>query len=179
MGDAFQNLNSTTFLGAEHHVINYPINALDDEKSIKSFLLSLQHLFITGDVAFPQLPQPPISANPDNKQNNNINGNKQIKTMKRIRLKESQLRQIIYETLNSLDTSEGFYEDNLNEEDLVKVADKGDYQAAFIDYLKEKCGLGDDITLNWFIKHLRNGDFRYRELSDGIYYINDYNDSHM
>lgn len=97
VGNIFQNSGPTPFLGAEHHVVSYPVNALDDEASIKLFLSDLQRLFTNGETNFTQLPQQPIQEN-----------NKQINTNKNImKINESQLRKIIKEsiknTLNEMD----------------------------------------------------------------------------
>ena len=98
VGNIFQNSGPTPFLGAEHHVVSYPVNALDDEASIKLFLSDLQRLFTNGETNFTQLPQQPIQEN----------NNKQINTNKNImKINESQLRKIIKEsiknTLNEMD----------------------------------------------------------------------------
>lgn len=56
MGNVFQQPSASNFLEAEHHVVNYPENTLDDEASIKSFLSALQQLFTNEDADFPRLP---------------------------------------------------------------------------------------------------------------------------
>ena len=92
VGNIFQNSGPTPFLGAEHHVVSYPVNALDDEASIKLFLSDLQRLFTNGETNFTQLPQQPIQEN-----------NKQINTNKNImKINESQLRKIIQESINGI-----------------------------------------------------------------------------
>ena len=93
VGNAFQNSGPTPFLGAEHHVVYYPVNALDDEASIKLFLSDLQRIFTNGETNFTQLPQQPIQEN----------NNKQINTNKTVmKINESQLRQIIRESINEI-----------------------------------------------------------------------------
>lgn len=92
VGNAFQNSGPTPFLGAEHHVVYYPVNALDDEASIKLFLSDLQQLFTNGETNFTQLPQQPIQEN----------NNKQINTNKNMKINESQLRKIIKESVKSI-----------------------------------------------------------------------------
>ena len=90
VGNIFQNSGPTPFLGAEHHVVSYPVNALDDEASIKLFLSDLQRLFTNGETNFTQLPQQPIQEN----KNKQINTNKNI-----MKLTEKQLRRIIKESI--------------------------------------------------------------------------------
>ena len=98
VGNIFQNSGPTPFLGAEHHVVSYPVNALDDEASIKLFLSDLQRLFTNGETNFTQLPQQPIQEN----------NNKQINTNKNImKINESQLRKIIKESIKNV-LNEGF-----------------------------------------------------------------------
>lgn len=92
VGNIFQNSGPTPFLGAEHHVVSYPVNALDDEASIKLFLSDLQRLFTNGETNFTQLPQQPIQEN-----------NKQINTNKTVmKINESQLRKIIKESVKKV-----------------------------------------------------------------------------
>lgn len=178
VGNTFQNSGSTPFLEAEHHVVSYPVNALDDEASIKLFLSDLQRLFTNGETNFTQLPQQPIQEN----NNNNKYTNKNI-----MKINESQLRKIIQESVNtvlkerSLDNIEhtdlyGYNDiEDYSDEELVKVAKSGDYTTAFIDYLKELIGpSAENLTLNSFIKDMRSGKIRYCEKNDGIYYINDW-----
>ena len=117
--------------------------------------------------------------------------NKITKDMKEskqtIKLNESQLRQVIKESIKkmlnerSLDDIEHTnlygYDDaeDYSDEELVKVANPGDYTSAFIDYLKELIGSqADGLSLNSFIRDMRNGKIRYCEKNDGIYYINDW-----
>ena len=102
-------------------------------------------------------------------------------------LKESKLNKIIKESIKkvlnerSLDDTEHTnlygYDDteDYSDEDLVKVAEPGDYTSAFIDYLKELIGAdAENLTLNSFIKDMRSGKIRYCEKNDGIYYVNDW-----
>ena len=104
-----------------------------------------------------------------------------------IKLNESQLRDIIKESVKnilkerSLDDTEhtnlyGYDNaEDYSDEELVKVAEPGDYTAAFIDYLKELIGSdADKLTLNSFIQDMRSGKIRYCEKNDGIYYVNDW-----
>ena len=177
VGNAFQNSGPTPFLGAEHHVVYYPVNALDDEASIKLFLSDLQRIFTNGETNFTQLPQQPIQ---ENKQYRNTNNTV-------MKINESQLRKIIKESVKnvlkerSLDDIEhtdlyGYNDtEDYSDEELVKVAKSGDYTTAFIDYLKELIGpSAENLTLNSFIKDMRSGKIRYCEKNDGIYYINDW-----
>lgn len=104
-----------------------------------------------------------------------------------IKLNESKLRQVIKESVKevlkerSLDDIEHTnlygYDDaeDYSDKELVKVAEPGDYTAAFIDYLKELIGAdSENLTLNSFIKDMRSGKIRYCEKNDGIYYVNDW-----
>ena len=118
----------------------------------------------------------------ENKTTKDMKESKQI-----VKLNESQLRQVIKESIKkmlnerSLDDVEHTnlygYDDTEDyaDEELVKVANPGDYTSAFIDYLKELIGSqADGLSLNSFIQDMRNGKIRYCEKNDGIYYINDW-----
>ena len=50
--DAVLSDNPETFLDAEHHVIPYPVNALDTEEDVLTFLKSLEELFTNGETTF-------------------------------------------------------------------------------------------------------------------------------
>ena len=102
VGNIFQNSGPTPFLGAEHHVVSYPVNALDDEASIKLFLSDLQRLFTNGETNFTQLPQQPIQEN--NKQNTNKNI---------MKINESQLRKIIKESVKNVLNEMSVYKDGI------------------------------------------------------------------
>ena len=58
------------------------------------------------------------------------------------------------------------------DEDLVKVAEMGDYETALEDYKKE-CE-DDSVTMEEFLERMQNASIRYCERADGIYYINDW-----
>lgn len=104
-----------------------------------------------------------------------------------MRISEARLRSIIRESIQnvlkerSLDDIEhtdlyGYNGmEDYSDEELVKVAESGDYITAFIDYLKELIGPGaEKLTLNSFVKDMRSGKIRYCEKNDGIYYVNDW-----
>ena len=70
---------------------------------------------------------------------------------------------------------ESYAEDNDNYNDLVRIADAGDYETAFNDYLLEGDeDMNEGITLEDFVRMLNEGSIRYCEKADGIYYINDW-----
>ena len=52
-GNSFSD-TSTTFLEAEHHVIPYNVNALDNEASVVAYINSLINLFENGETTFPK-----------------------------------------------------------------------------------------------------------------------------
>lgn len=60
------------------------------------------------------------------------------------------------------------------EEDLVKVAEVGDYESAYADYLNESDSDGSELTFEEFLYDMQSGQVRYCERGDGIYYINDF-----
>lgn len=65
--------------------------------------------------------------------------------------------------------------ENYLEEDLVKVAETGDYKTAYDDYREESCGDHEgELLLSEFIEQMKAGMIRYCERNDGIYYINDW-----
>lgn len=62
--------------------------------------------------------------------------------------------------------------ENYLEEDLVKVAETGDYETALEDYRKE-CE-DDSVTMEEFLGGMKTASVSYCERNDGIYYINDW-----
>ena len=65
--------------------------------------------------------------------------------------------------------------ENYLEEDLIKVAEPGDYETAYDDYREEGCGDHEgELLLSEFIEQMKAGMIRYCERNDGIYYINDW-----
>lgn len=54
-GNTFSD-TPTTFLEAEHHVIPYNVNALDNETSVIAYINSLINLFEVGETTFQPLP---------------------------------------------------------------------------------------------------------------------------
>lgn len=54
-GNTFSD-NPTTFLDAEHHVIPYNVNALDNKDSVIAYINSLIKIFEKGETTFPPLP---------------------------------------------------------------------------------------------------------------------------
>ena len=55
-------------------------------------------------------------------------------------------------------------------EDLVKVAESGDYETAFSDYKNELGYCDDNITIEDFISGMKNATIRYCENEDGIFF---------
>lgn len=47
---------TTNFLEAEHHTVNYPVNALDTNEDVQNYILTLIRLFENGETEFPKLP---------------------------------------------------------------------------------------------------------------------------
>lgn len=138
VGNAFQNSGPTPFLGAEHHVVYYPVNALDDEASIKLFLSDLQRIFTNGETNFTQLPQQPIQEN----------NNKQINTNKTVmKINESQLRKIIKESIKKV-LNESSYD---SEHNFNREGHNADLQQRFIDvFQKVRIEMDDAIqTLSY------------------------------
>lgn len=93
----------------------------------------------------------------------------------KIRLTESQLHQVIKESVKKVLMEKSLDGIDYPEEDLIKVAEKDDYLSAYIDYLKE--GWDDPSSapsLHEFIQMIRNGEVRYSEDNNGIHYVNNY-----
>ena len=60
-------------------------------------------------------------------------------------------------------------------EDLVKVAESGDYETAFLDWIADyEPDEQDKPTIEEMMERMRNGDIRYCENADGIFYINEW-----
>lgn len=113
--------------GSKHVVVPYGINALDNEESVISFLNALVKLFYDGDSSFPILPL--VNNNNDessndvvhdwNKTVDKITENKQNTKMKTnnrnvVRLTESQLKQMIAESVKNVlneSVESGLHED--------------------------------------------------------------------
>lgn len=94
----FKGMNESTdtttkFLEAEHHTVNFPVNALDSVENVKKYIHSLIKLFEDGGTEFPKLPIKPSLQAPsfDKARVESINRNRTI------RLTESKLRNIIKE----------------------------------------------------------------------------------
>lgn len=95
--------SSEVWLESQHNVISYPVNALDTSDNIKAFLITLKKLFTNGEVDFPVLPQQTAKNNTNLTNNKQINCNIGVKTNKKtIRLTESDLHQIIKESVNNI-----------------------------------------------------------------------------
>ena len=60
-------------------------------------------------------------------------------------------------------------------DDLVKVADPGDWFTAFIDYCNETEQDKKTASFIDFVEAAKNELIRYLETENGIYYINDWN----
>ena len=90
-GNTFSD-NPITFLDAEHHSIPYDVNALDNETSVIAYLNSLKTLFENGETTFQPLP-----ITTENKQYNKNTNMKQT-----VKLTESELRNMIAESVKSV-----------------------------------------------------------------------------
>ena len=90
-GNTFSD-NPITFLDAEHHSIPYDVNALDNETSVIAYLNSLKTLFENGETTFQPLP-----ITTENKQYNKNTNMKQT-----VKLTESELRNVIAESVKSV-----------------------------------------------------------------------------
>lgn len=94
----------------------------------------------------------------------------------KIKLTESKLKQIVAESVQKVLRENSFSHLGIADDELVKIAEKGDYVTACIEYLKE--GWDDPSSapsLKQFIQYVRNQEIRYLEDENGIYYINDWN----
>ena len=98
-GNVFQKESPYEFLQAEQNVIHYPVNALDDEFSVRAFLFALRQLFINGKAVFPELPQ---VIKPKEENNQQTNEHKTMNKKQIIKLNESQLRRIVSESVNRI-----------------------------------------------------------------------------
>lgn len=164
-GNSFSD-TSTTFLEAEHHVIPYNVNALDNEASVVAYINSLINLFENGETTFQPLP-----ITTENKQyNKNTNMNKKL-----IRLTESDLRKIVKESVNRVLNEIQYGGESLHgnsptdwealsqvraQRAYDEIGDNIAYDKEFNKCVKNRDAaneIGDDVNINGRPYYYRNG----------------------
>ena len=136
-GNTFKD-NKMIFLDAEHHLVPYNVNALDNEASVTAYINSLINLFENGKTTFPSLPI--------------IAENKQYKSDKKMKytIKESQLHKIIAESVKKV----------LSELDARTYASYADKRAAQGNY--DKAAKGVDAARDaWNNKFSHDDNFAH------------------